>query len=193
MKGADISAALGHCIRSSVPELHLRAGLLPSLDCEPPFPLSLGSLVNDAPDATGRWFGGTEHCCQGRAFPIPYTECGQLEGCCEDQPELTAPCSLRGEAESDNYSQYLFSPLEGTCPRTVTLCPSWRPPSILPVKGTGCGEETAVSWPSSFSPSSPALTGAGLGVGQQPRDQVQPRTGQKEPQLHGPSSPGARK
>ena len=42
---------------------------------------------------------------------------------------------------------------------TVTLCPSWRPPSILPVKGIGCGEETAVSWPASFSPSSPALVG----------------------------------
>ena len=65
---------------------------------------------------------------------------------------------------------------------TVTLCPSWRPPSIFPVKGTGCGEETLVSRCASFSPSSPALAGAGLGVGQQPRDQVQPRTGQKEPQ-----------
>ena len=37
------------------PRLHLWAGLLPSLDHEPPFPLSLGSLVNGAPDATGRW------------------------------------------------------------------------------------------------------------------------------------------
>ena len=47
--------ALGHCIRSSVLELHLWAGLLPFLDSEPPFPLSLQSLVNGAPDATGRW------------------------------------------------------------------------------------------------------------------------------------------
>ena len=55
MKGVDVSVALGHCIRSSVPELHLWAGLLPSLDRDPPFPLSLRSLVNGAPDATGRW------------------------------------------------------------------------------------------------------------------------------------------
>ena len=48
MKGVNVSAALGRCIRSPVPELHLWAGLLPSLDCEPPFPLSLGSLVNGA-------------------------------------------------------------------------------------------------------------------------------------------------
>ena len=156
MKGADASAALGHCIRSSVPELHHWAGLLPSLDCEPPFPLSLGSLVNDAPDATGRWFGGTEHCCQGRAFPIPYTECGQLEGCCEDQPELTAPCSLRGEVKRDNNPPYLFSSVERTRPVMVTMCPSRRPPTILPVKGICCGEETAsVGLPSSLHPYQP--------------------------------------
>ena len=94
-----------------------------------------------------------------------------------DHPELTAPCSLKGEVKRDNNPPYLFSSVERTRPMTVTLCPSWRPPSILPVKGIGCGEETVVSWPASFSPSSPALAGAGLGVGQQPRDPVQPRTG----------------
>ena len=73
-----------------------------------------------------------------------------------DHPELTAPCSLSGEAERDNNSQYLFSSVERTRPMTVTMCPSWRPPSILPVKGTGCGEETVVSWlPPSLHPHQP--------------------------------------
>ena len=39
---------------------------------------------------------------------------------------------------------------------TVTLCPSWRPPTILPVKGTGCGEETvSVGLPPSLHPLQP--------------------------------------
>ena len=40
-----------------------------------------------------------------------------------------------------------------------------------PSEGNRLWRGDSVSWPSSFSPSSPALTGAGLGVGQQPRDQ----------------------
>ena len=60
MEKVDVSAALGHCAQSSVLELLLWAGLLPSLDREPPFPQSLGSLVNGAPSATGRWQGGLE-------------------------------------------------------------------------------------------------------------------------------------
>ena len=79
MKGADASAALGHCIRSSVPELHLCAGLLPSLDCEPPFPLSLGSLVNGALDATGRWEGALSIVGRARPFPSPEQGGGSLE------------------------------------------------------------------------------------------------------------------
>ena len=58
MEKVDVSAALGHCARSSVLEL-LPLGWPPSL----PRPLaslppSLGSLVNGAQSATGRWQGG---------------------------------------------------------------------------------------------------------------------------------------
>ena len=70
MKGVDGSAALGHCIRSSVPELHLWAGLLPSPDREPPFPLSLGSLLM-VPWMLQLGGRGAEHCWQGQALPIP--------------------------------------------------------------------------------------------------------------------------
>lgn len=78
MKGVDGSAALGHCIRSSVPELRLWAGLLPSLDREPPFPLSLGSLL-----MVPRMLqvGGRGLSIVGRAglFPSPELAVGSLE------------------------------------------------------------------------------------------------------------------
>ena len=73
-----------------------------------------------------------------------------------DHPELTAPCSLRGEVKRDNNPPYLFSSVERTRPVMVTMCPSRRPPTILPVKGICCGEETAsVGLPSSLHPYQP--------------------------------------
>ena len=125
------------------PRTLLWAGLLPSLDCEPPFPLSLGSLLNGALDATSRW-PGSHALLAGPGPSHPQSQVWTLGGCWVDPPELTAPWFTQGEAERDN-SRYLFPPEGRTVPMMVILCPSWRPPWIIPVKGTTCGEEMVVS------------------------------------------------
>ena len=79
MKGADISAALGHCIRSSVPELHLQAGLLPSLDCEPPFPLSLGVWLMVPRMLQVGGLGAQSIVARARLFPSPTLGVGSLK------------------------------------------------------------------------------------------------------------------
>ena len=87
MEEVDGSAALGHRV-GSVPELRLWVGLLPSLTVSLRPPLSLGSLLNGALDATNRCLG-SHALLAGLSLSHPLSQVRMPGRCWVDPPELT--------------------------------------------------------------------------------------------------------